>query len=187
MKLKKKIVGFIVAFKDYSPCNILPSQFTVCSPCAISAHFVRSLCIHLRFLPLSVRTQRSQSSSRAFAKRSCCVHRSLSVQCSIFVQSVFVHFHSKLQNERICLCKSQQNGKKCLRKGRRNLISHFKTLVKSEFISVQFNVHIIEQVRLLLFLLLQESISLFLFFTTFLSKKVILIAFEIKRIATVVS
>lgn len=53
-----------------------------------------------------------------FKKRSKCVHF---VQRSLIVRSVFIHFHSEPQNEKIGLCKSQQNDK-----GGRKLILHSK-------------------------------------------------------------
>lgn len=62
------------------------------SHCALT---VRLQCVHLRFSLRSVHTHRSQSAQRALNLRSQIVHRSL------IVQSVFFHFHSELQNERI--------------------------------------------------------------------------------------
>lgn len=71
--------------------------------CFHRALTVRSLCVHLSS-PL-----RSVCAHRAFTKRSPWVHRSFSIHT---VYSVFIHFHSELQNKRIGLCESQQNEKR---------------------------------------------------------------------------
>lgn len=100
---------FVGTDSRYSPWNVLLSHF-------FRAFTVRWPCVHMRSPLRSVRIHHSKSADCALTVR------------SPFAQSVFIHFHLELQNERIGLRKMR---KEPLRKGGRKLMWNLKYIFLS--------------------------------------------------------